>query len=48
VARTYNLAVRLNERLIVGTLDGLSEVTIQADGRPTTMRFTLYVVPPAA
>jgi type VI secretion system protein ImpJ len=48
VARTYNLAVRLNERLIVGTLDGLAEVTIQADGRPTTMRFTLYVVPPAA
>jgi type VI secretion system protein ImpJ len=47
VARTYTLAVRLNERLIVGTLDGRPEVTIQADGRATTLRFTLYVVPPS-
>jgi type VI secretion system protein ImpJ len=48
VGQTYTLAVRLNERLLVGTLDGQPEVTIQADGRPTTLRFTLFVVPPAA
>jgi type VI secretion system protein ImpJ len=48
VARSYTLAVRLNERLISGTLDGRPDVTIQADGRTTTMRFTLYVVPPSA
>lgn len=48
VARTYNLAVRLNERLIAGSLDGKSEVTIQVDGRTTPMRFTLYVVLPSA
>ena len=48
VARTYTLGVRLNERLIAGSLDGKSEVTIQVDGRTTPMRFTLYVVPPSA
>jgi type VI secretion system protein ImpJ len=48
VSRTYTLAVRLNERLITGALDGKPEVTIQADGRTTPLRFTLYVVPPAA
>jgi type VI secretion system protein ImpJ len=47
VGRTYNLAVRMNERLIAGSIDGKMEVTFQVDGRTTPMRFTLYVVPPA-
>ncbi len=48
VAQTYNLAIRLNERLLSGSIDGRQDVTIQADGRVATLRFTLYVVPPAA
>jgi type VI secretion system protein ImpJ len=47
VRETYNLAVRVNQALMVGSSDGKPDLTIQADGRTTTLRFTLYVVPPA-
>jgi predicted component of type VI protein secretion system len=48
VAQTYNLAIRLNQALLVGSMDGRSDVTIQAGGKTANMRFTLYVVLPAA
>ena len=48
VAQTYNLAIRLNQTLLVGSMDGRSDVTIQAGGKTANMRFTLYVVLPAA
>jgi type VI secretion system protein ImpJ len=48
VAQTYNLAIRLNERLINGSIDGRTDVTIQADGRVATFRFALYVIPPTS
>jgi type VI secretion system protein ImpJ len=48
VTKTYNLAVRLNERLVSGSIDGRQDVTIQVDGRVATLRFALYVVPPSA
>lgn len=47
VGQTYNLAIRLNERLLVGTIEGRQDITISADGRTSTLRFTLYVIPPA-
>jgi type VI secretion system protein ImpJ len=48
VGQTYNLAIRMNERLLTGTIEGRQDVTISADGKTTTLRFTLYVVPPEA
>ncbi|HXD85499.1 MAG TPA: type VI secretion system baseplate subunit TssK [Urbifossiella sp.] len=48
VAQTYNLAIRLNEGLMRGSIDGRQDVSIQVDGRTITLRFTLYMVPPAA
>jgi type VI secretion system protein ImpJ len=45
VRKTLTLAVRLNENKIVGNIQGQRVLTIQrADGQPTTMEFTLYVV----
>jgi len=48
IQQTYNLAIRLNQSLIVGSMDGRQEVAIQADGKTTNLKFTLYVVLPAA
>jgi type VI secretion system protein ImpJ len=48
VTQTYNLAIRMNQSLLVGSIDGRSDVTIQAEGKTATMRFTLYVVLPSA
>jgi type VI secretion system protein ImpJ len=48
VNQSYNLAIRLNQTLILGSLDGKQAVTIQADGKTATLGFTLYVVLPAA
>jgi type VI secretion system protein ImpJ len=49
VNRTYNLAVKLNPRHLVGSLDRRPSLTIQAaDGRPVTLWFSLYVVLPSA
>jgi len=45
VRKTLTLAIRLNELKIVGNIQGQRVLTIQrADGQPTTMEFTLYVV----
>jgi type VI secretion system protein ImpJ len=48
VKQSFNLAVRLNDKLILGSMDGKSDVTIQADGKTGNFGFTLYVVLPAA
>lgn len=48
VAEKGKLSVRLNERLVVGSLDGKPEVTINVDGKTSTLRFALYVVLPNA
>lgn len=47
VARTRRVAVRLNDRLLEGRLEGGPEVTIKAGGgKVATLRFSLYVVLP--
>lgn len=48
VAEKGKLSIRLNERLVVGSLDGKPEVTINVDGKTSAMRFALYVVLPNA
>jgi type VI secretion system protein ImpJ len=45
VQRTLTLALRLNEHLIAGNIQGQRILKIQTGGQSTTMQFTLYVVP---
>jgi type VI secretion system protein ImpJ len=45
VQTTHVLAVRLNEKLVAGNIEGQKVVTIRTEGQTTTMQFTLYVVP---
>ncbi|MCI0458618.1 MAG: type VI secretion system baseplate subunit TssK [Gemmataceae bacterium] len=45
VARSLTLAMRLNERLILGNIQGQRVLTIKAATRTTPLQFTLYVVP---
>ncbi|MER3416887.1 MAG: type VI secretion system baseplate subunit TssK [Gemmataceae bacterium] len=45
VQRTLSLAIRLNENLIQGSIQGQKVLTIKALGRTTTLQFTLYLVP---
>jgi type VI secretion system protein ImpJ len=45
VARSLTLAIRLNERLIVGNIQGQRVLTIKGPTRTTPLQFTLYVVP---
>jgi type VI secretion system protein ImpJ len=47
VANTRRLAVRLNDRLLDGKLDGGPDVTIKVDGKTAAMRFSLFVVLPS-
>jgi hypothetical protein len=47
VQSSLKLAIRLNERLVAGNIEGQKLVTIRSEGRTTTMQFTLYVVPQA-
>lgn len=47
VQRTRRLAIRLNERLLDGDLEGKRDVMIRGQpGKQPVMRFTLYIVPP--
>jgi type VI secretion system protein ImpJ len=48
VQKSLNLAVRLNENLIAGNIQGQQVLTIKTGGQATTMQFTLYVVPQEA
>lgn len=49
VQRTRKVAIRLNERLLSGDLEGKRDVMIRGQpGKQPIMRFTLYVIPPKA
>jgi type VI secretion system protein ImpJ len=45
VQKSLTLAVRLNETLIAGNIQGQRVLTIRSAGQTTTLQFTLYVVP---
>jgi type VI secretion system protein ImpJ len=46
VHRSLTLAIRLNENLLIGDIQGQREVRVRTEGGKTTaMQFTLYVVP---
>lgn len=45
VQRSLTLALRLNENLIAGNIQGQRVLTIKNRGQTTTMQFTLYLVP---
>lgn len=45
VRRELTLAIRLNERLIVGDIEGKHIVTIRKENSTITMEFTLFIVP---
>jgi type VI secretion system protein ImpJ len=51
VQRSYNLAIRLNERRVEGSIEGQEELTIRHAGQKQALRFALFVVkataPPA-
>jgi type VI secretion system protein ImpJ len=47
VQGTLALALRLNEKLVAGNIEGQKVVTIRTEGQTTSMQFTLYVVPQA-
>jgi len=46
VQATLKMAIRLNERLFAGNIEGQRTITIRADNRTIPLQFTLYVVPP--
>jgi type VI secretion system protein ImpJ len=49
VQRSLTLAIRLNEHLIAGNIQGQRTLTIKTGGQTTPMQFTLFVVrPPTA
>lgn len=45
VQKSLTLALRLNESLIAGNIQGQRVLTIKTGGQTTTLQFTLYVVP---
>lgn len=45
VSRSLTLAMRLNENLIVSSIQAQRSLTIKFNGQSTTLQFTLYVVP---
>src|SRR5207248_1925727 len=48
VQNSLAVAIRLNERLIAGNIQGQNVVTIKTEGLTTALQFTLYVVPQSA
>jgi len=45
VQRSLTVALRINENLIVGDIQGKRRLTIKSGGQNTSMEFTLFVVP---
>jgi type VI secretion system protein ImpJ len=45
VQQSLSLAIRLNENLVAGGIQGQRELQIKAAGQTTPLRFTLFVVP---
>lgn len=48
VERSLTLAIRLNQHLVIGNIQGQRTLTIKAGTRPTTLQLILYVVRKAA
>ncbi len=49
VQKTRKVAIRLNERLLAGDLEGKRDVMIRGQpGKQPILRFTLYIIPPKA
>jgi type VI secretion system protein ImpJ len=48
VRRTLNLAIRFNDSLLKGDVQGRSDIDLMIDGQRTSMDFLLYAVPPHA
>lgn len=48
VQKSLTLAIRLNENLIAGNIQGQRVLTIKTGGQTTTLQFALYVVPQSA
>lgn len=49
VQKTRKVAIRLNERLLAGDLEGKRDVMIRGQpGKQPILRFTLYIIPPRA
>jgi type VI secretion system protein ImpJ len=48
VQKSLTLAVRLNETLVAGNIQGQRVLTVKSAGQTTTLQFTLYVVPQEA
>lgn len=48
VQKSLTLAIRLNENLVAGNIQGQRVLTIRTGGQNTTLQFTLYVVPAEA
>ncbi len=48
VQRGLSLAVRFNENLIAGDVQGKRAIDVTVDGRSLTLEFVLYVVPPSS
>lgn len=45
VQKSLTLAIRLNENRIVGSIQGSRDLTVTIDGKTSSLRFTLFVVP---
>ncbi len=45
VQKAKTLAIRIQERDVVGSIDGQRDLTIRTGSQPTTFSFTLYLVP---
>ncbi len=45
VQKSLTLAIRLNENLVAGNIQGQRVLSIRTGGQSTTLQFTLYVVP---
>jgi hypothetical protein len=39
------LAIRIQEKDVVGNIDGQRDLTIRTGGQTTTFSFTLYLIP---
>jgi type VI secretion system protein ImpJ len=45
VQKTLTLAIRLNQHRVVGNIQGQRTLTVKTETQPTTMRFTLFLIP---
>ncbi len=48
VKKSLTLAVRLNDSLVLGTIQNQRRITVRSAGRNVTLQFSLYVVPQSA